>query len=70
MVQVLFGLVHYINIERNIRTRPLSRTLMALIFGIFIIVIILALLAGAAQAWGVDSREDSLDSHASQRALR
>jgi hypothetical protein len=43
---------------------------MALIFGIFIIVTILALLGSAAQAWGVDSREDSLDSHASQRALR
>jgi hypothetical protein len=43
---------------------------MALIFGIFIIVTIVALLGSAAQAWGVDSREDSVDSHASQRALR
>jgi preprotein translocase subunit SecG len=71
MVQVLFGLGHYIKIIVACVSRdPLSRTAMALIVGFLIVAVILALLGSAAQAWGVDSRDDSVDSNAPQRALR
>jgi hypothetical protein len=43
---------------------------MALLAGSLIIVAILALLGGVAQAWGVDSRVDSLDSHPQRVGLR
>jgi len=43
---------------------------MALLVGSLIVVAILALLGGAAQAWGVDSRVDSLDSHPQRVGLR
>ena len=43
---------------------------MELLIGLLIIVAILALLGGAAQAWGADSRVDPLDSHPQRVGLR
>lgn len=43
---------------------------MELLIGLLIIVAILALLGGVAQAWGADSRVDSLDSHPQRVGLR
>ncbi len=43
---------------------------MELLIGLLIVVAILALLGGAAQAWGADSRVDPLDSHPQRVGLR
>jgi hypothetical protein len=47
----------------------LSRNTMALIASLIIITAIVALFAAAAQAWGVDSRQDSHDPYTQHAGL-
>lgn len=69
MVQVKFGLGHYINIERASGS-SLIETTMALIAAILLITVILALFGAAAQRWGVDTREDRIDSQTPRAGMR
>ena len=48
----------------------LSRNTMALIASLILITAIVALFGAAAQAWGVDSRQDSHDTYSPHAGLR